>query len=219
MSANVKRRVDKYLEKQRLSDDKMLAVDLMRDHLEAVYEGRSQDEKYDPPFLLICGGPGNGKSKLVETFGGMSGAMKVEMPIKSAFLGIAAVNIAGASLCDIFDIPTELVPPHHIRPWSDKKLQKFKLRYDIDRINCIVVDEISTVKPYVLDYLNARLAELYPESRKRFGGRAVILLGDFHQVRGLSNIFLSFWCSCMLADLISLFINTPVATSWRLVAC
>ena len=178
-------RLNRYLEKQQLSDDKALAVELMRKHLEAVYEGSAFDEDYNAPFLLICGGPGNGKSKLVETFDGMADVFNVGKPVKSAFLGIAAVNIAGASLCDIFDIPTEFKkgdPMNRIKPWSDKKLQKFKLRYDIDNVNCIIVDEISTVKPYVLSYLDARLRALFPESDKIFGGKAVICLGDFDQV-------------------------------------
>jgi len=69
-----------------------------------------------------------------------------------------------------------------IKPWSDKKRKRFLQRYDLKRISCIIVDEISTVKPYMLAYLNARLMELYPESSKTFGGLAVVLLGDFDQL-------------------------------------
>ena len=185
LNANTRTRVDRYLAKQQLSDDKMLAVGSMRDHLEAVDEGRFLDEKYHPPFLLICGGPGNGKSKLVETLDGMADAIRVGKPVKSAFLGIAAVNIAGSSLCDIFDIPTEFKGASsmdRIMPWGDRKLQRFKLKYDIEKVNCIVVDEISTVKPYVLNYLDARLRALFPERKKRFGGLMVVMLGDFDQL-------------------------------------
>ena len=183
------RRVDDYLKQQKLSADKDHAVSILRDHFTAMYEGRAEDSDYCAPFLMVCGGPGNGKSTLVETFDGMSSRMHVGKLVKTAFVGGAAVNIGGSSLLGLFDIPIiekgkgePASVLNRIRPWSDAKRKKFKLRYDLDKISCIIVDEISTVKPYVLAYLNARLMELYPESSKPFGGRAVVILGDFDQL-------------------------------------
>jgi len=180
-------KVDKYLKEQSLSSDKDRAVSILRDHFTAIYEGRSQSKDYVAPFLLVCGGPGNGKSKLVETFDGMSSRMDVGRQVKTAFVGGAAVNIDGSSLIDLFDIPVIDKDEgegqmKRIKPWSDKKRKRFLQRYDLKRISCIIVDEISTVKPYMLAYLNARLMELYPESSKTFGGLAVVLLGDFDQL-------------------------------------
>jgi len=180
-------KVDKYLKEQALSSDKDRAVSILRDHYTAIYEGRSKDKDYVAPFLLVCGGPGNGKSKLVETFDGMSSRMDVGRLVKTAFVGGAAVNIDGSSLLGLFDIPVidkDGGDGHmnRIKPWSDKKRKRFTQRYDLNRISCIIVDEISTVKSYVLAYLNARLMELYPESSKPFGGLAVVLLGDFDQL-------------------------------------
>ena len=186
---NLVGKVDKYLKKQDLSSDKGRAVSILREHFTAIYEGRAEDKGYIAPFLLICGGPGNGKSKLVETFDGMSSCMGVGRLVKTAFVGGAAVNINGSSLLGLFDIPVieigkgEDEPTlKHIKPWSVHKRQSFMRRFNIENISCIIVDEISTVKPYVLAYLNARLMELYPESSKPFGGRAVVLLGDFDQL-------------------------------------
>ena len=56
------------------------------------------------------------------------------------------------------------------------------LRNEISTIKKEIVDEISTVKPYMFAYLHARLMELYRDSGKPFGGRAVVLLGDFDQL-------------------------------------
>jgi len=185
----ITRQVDKYLRKQGLSKDKDHAVKLLRDHFTAMYEGRSEDDDYEAPYLLICGGPGNGKSKLVETFDGMSKCMDVGSLVKTAYVGGAAVNINGSSLMGLFDIPViqkgkdEETKKSRIIPWNGDKRKAFKKRYDLERISCIVVDEISTVKPYMLAYLNARLMDLYPDSGgKLFGGRAVVLLGDFDQL-------------------------------------
>ena len=57
----------------------------------------------------MCGGPGNGKSKLIESLDGVSLLMRAGTQVKTAFLGVAAVNIGGSSLCSLFDIPTERV--------------------------------------------------------------------------------------------------------------
>ena len=182
-SSNVEEKISEYVSTQNLSKDKSQAVDVVATHLVAMSDGRSEEKKYNAPFMLVTGGPGNGKSKLVETFDGMSEASGVGNTVKCAYIGIAAVNIGGSSLCDLFDIPLEFEGDgvKHYRPWKDSKLQRFTTKYDIDNITCIIVDEISTVKPYVLAYLSKRLMEIY-KNNKPFGGRAVVLLGDFDQL-------------------------------------
>ena len=182
-------KVDTYLEEEDLSSDKAPVIDTMREHYRAVCDGRSRHKKYDAPLLLVCGGPGNGKSKLVETLDDIALLMNAGTQVKTAFLGVAAVNIGGSSMCSLFDVPTERRNREGgpdikkvILPWSEEKKKKFISTYDIEKISCIVVDEISTLKPYMLAYLSARLMELLPESGKDFGGFAVILCGDFDQL-------------------------------------
>ena len=184
-----KQKVDRYLAEQDLSDDKAQAVQILRDHFTAMHEGRSEADDYEAPYLMVCGGPGNGKSKLVETIDGMSTCMNVGRLVKTAFVGGAAVNINGSSLIGLFDIPviekgdgSDQSKYNVIKPWSDEKRKAFKKKYALEKITCIIVDEISTVKPYMLAYLNARLMDLYPDCSKIFGGRAVVLLGDFDQL-------------------------------------
>jgi hypothetical protein len=185
---DMQERVDEYLEQ--LSQDKMVAVDIMRRHLKARRDGSACAEDYDAPKLLVCGGPGNGKSRLVEAFDWMAKTTNAEIQVKCAFLGVAAVNIGGGSLCDIFDMPIEANKGEdgsavgrstQIRPWNATKLQLFKARFDIEKIAAIVVDEIWMVKPYFLAYLNDRLQNVYG-SNKLFAGLAILLLGDFDQL-------------------------------------
>jgi hypothetical protein len=185
---NREAKVEACLEKEDLSSDKTPVINEIRQYFRAICDGSSKDKKYNAPLLLVCGGPGNGKSKLVKTVDGISHLMGVGTQVKTAYLGVAAVNIGGSSLCSLFDIPTERRKGKDgvdfkkiILPWSDEKKRKFMKMYDIDKISCIVVDEISTVQPYVLAYLSARLMELL-QSDKDFGGVAVMLYGDFDQL-------------------------------------
>ena len=185
---NREAKVNDYLEEEDLSSDKTPVIEEIREHYRAIREGRHQEKSYNAPLLLVCGGPGNGKSKVVKTVDGITILMDVGTQVKTAYLGVAAVNIGGSSICSLFDIPTEWRKGKGgvdfkkiILPWSDEKKRKFTKMYDIDKISCIVVDEISTVQPYVLAYLSARLMELL-QSDKDFGGIAVVLYGDFCQL-------------------------------------
>ena len=183
LSTATKKKVDGYIERQKLSPDKDVAVKIMRDHCEAMHEGRAEDNDYEPPFLLVCGKPGNGKSKLVETLDGMAERMSSGVVIKNAYMGSAAVNINGTTLLKFWDIPVfEDKQTKKLGRWDPTKLQKLKtlLGDDIHRICCIVLDEVSTVQPYMLACLNARLQEMF-QNDKLWGGRAVVLLGDFDQ--------------------------------------
>ena len=178
---NVKRSVDNYIEQTGLSDDKMKGVSIMRSHFEAMYRGVTDD--YVAPILLITGGPGVGKSYLVDVFDGISKIMKVGDQLRMALFGIAAVNINGSSLCSMMDIPITMKneADSRVTEWNANKLEAFKKMYDVERISAIIIDEISTVKPYMLGYLNARLQKACG-SDKPFGGKAVVLLGDFDQL-------------------------------------
>ena len=183
--ADIMLKVDSFLVKQGLSGDKMVAVNLMKEHYKALYDGSGDSPQYDAPFTIITGGPGTGKSYLVDVFRGMSDTMKLGEQVRAAYFGIAAVNIGGSSLCSFMDIPTDektSIAEKRMRPWNPEKLKEFKRRFDVTKVSAVIIDEISTIKPQLLAYLNKRLRELRPDVNKRFGGLAVILLGDFDQL-------------------------------------
>lgn len=177
----MKSKVDAYIEESGLSDDKMTAVSTMRTHFEEMYKGVTED--YTAPVLIITGGPGVGKSYLVDVFDGVSKIMGVGEQLRMALFGIAAVNINGASLCSMMDIPIIMKneADSRVKEWNADKLEAFKKRYNVEKISAIIIDEISTVKPYMLGYLNARLQKACG-SDKPFGGKAIVLLGDFDQL-------------------------------------
>jgi len=181
---NVDEKVDDYIASQTLSDDKNIAIKLAREHFDAIRSGKAESKSYQAPNLLICGKPGNGKSKIIETLDGIVEIMKVGEQMKCAYMGAAAVNIAGTTLLKPWNIPVFNKGDNiKFRPWNVDKLQALKRRFgnDIHNICAVVIDEISTVQPYMLAYLNHRMQEMFQVSDKPFGGRMVILVGDFQQ--------------------------------------
>ena len=177
-------KVDKFIESQKLSSDKDVAVDIVRGHFDAIRTGRAEASDYDAPLLFISGGPGNGKSKLVETFDGMASAMKVGKQMKCAYMGSAAVNIGGCTILKSWDIPIfNDGDRKEFGTWDPGKLLALKRVFDNDihSMCCVVVDEVSTLQPYMVACLSARMQEMFKRYDKPFGGRMVIFIGDFQQ--------------------------------------
>ena len=173
-------KIEAFLVSMQLSEDKALAMSVMKDHFYTLAQGVPDD--YVAPILLITGGPGVGKSFLVDAFDGVAKIIDAGDQLRMALFGSAAVNIDGSSLMALMDIPRENKSGQQkVKPWDDKKLMKLKRLFDLNRISTIIIDEISTVKSYMLGYLNNRL-QVACGNDKPFGGKAIVFLGDFDQL-------------------------------------
>ena len=66
-------------------------------------------------------------------------------------------------MCSLMDIPIDLNKgnQHCVEPWNEDKLRRFKQMSDLSKIWVIIIDEISTVNPYMIGYQNARLQTAY----------------------------------------------------------
>jgi len=173
-------RVEAFIKSKNLSQDKLNAVQTMYRHFKDVLYS---DEVKDPPNLLIVGAPGTGKSWLVDIISEIATIyVGLQDPIKSAFMGIAAINIGGSTINSLFDIPINLSRQYknETKPWNSDLLEEFKRKYNLDKVSTIIIDEISMVKPWMLTYIDARMKEAM-QSDKPFGGKALIMLGDFDQ--------------------------------------
>ena len=181
---NLDKKVDKYIKAQKLSPDKDIVIQLAREHYKAIRSGEAEDRDYIAPLLFVSGKPGNGKSKIIETLDGIVKIMGVGEQMKCAYMGSAAVNIHGTTLLKPWNIPVfGETDERKIRPWDLTKLRDLKRRYgnNIYDMCGVVVDEVSTTQPYMLACLSARMQELFQVFDKPFGGRKVILVGDFDQ--------------------------------------
>ena len=67
-----------------------------------------------------------------------------------------------------------------VSPLNESQLEDFKKIIGIHNLALIVIDEISTVTPQMLAYINARLQQATGSVRP-FGGISVMFVGDFIQ--------------------------------------
>ena len=97
--------------------------------------------------------------------------------IVTASTGIAAVNAGGVTLHSLLNIPfgvlTESENVH-----SSYKPEKAMLLRSID---AIIIDEVSMVRPDVIDYVDRKL-QMYRGSSEPFGGVQIIMFGDLFQL-------------------------------------
>lgn len=104
--------------------------------------------------------------------------------------GIAAVGIGGVTLHSFFCIGIsknhEELATMDRGKWQKEKLNR--LQKILERVDLIVIDEISMISPQVFDLVHFRLyGECYPKpktklkSTSKFAGR-VLIVGDFYQL-------------------------------------
>ena len=98
-------KVKGFLEKNKLSNDKSLAISVLVEHFKMLNNG-AQDDYNAPSVLVITGGPGVGKSFLVDVLDGVSKIMNAGQQLRMALYGVAAINIDGTSMHALMDIYT-----------------------------------------------------------------------------------------------------------------
>lgn len=97
--------------------------------------------------------------------------------IVAASTGIAAINAGGVTLHSLFGIPFDLQGPNS--PIKGKLYQdKFEL---FGKLDTLIIDEASMVRPDVLDYVDRKL-RLYRMNELPFGGIQIVLFGDLFQL-------------------------------------
>lgn len=132
-------------------------------------------KKLEKRNLFITGGGGVGKSWMI-------GQLKEELPlVLTSSTGISAINIEGQTIhswagIGIADKPIEQVVSFITK--SSKGKNKFK---EICSTKYLVIDEISMLNSYTLDYINEVLKQVRGID-KAFGGIRVLLVGDFFQL-------------------------------------
>ena len=125
--------------------------------------------EYSDDNIFVTGKAGTGKSYLLKYFR-QSTHKRV---LFTAPTGIAALNIYGETLHKAFGFDNlQSGPPFKISN-NQKKL--------LEKIDTLVIDEISMVRVDVFDYISKMLCEIM-ESEEAFGGKQIIVFGDLFQL-------------------------------------
>ncbi len=100
--------------------------------------------------------------------------------------GIAAINVGGSTLHSFFKLPFHpLVPddsrfsPRRIRDFLKYRKSHIKL---LERVELIIIDEISMVRADVIDFVDRVLRVYCHNMREPFGGKQMLFVGDVFQL-------------------------------------
>lgn len=125
--------------------------------------------------VFLTGEAGTGKSTILRRF-------REECPRECVFLaptGIAAINVGGATLHSFFQLKPGLLTPDSIEEIGSKSRRAL-----IRKVRTIVIDEVSMVRSDIFAAIDFRLRSLARggSQQKPFGGKQIILVGDFFQL-------------------------------------
>ncbi len=95
----------------------------------------------------------------------------------AASTGIAAINAGGVTLHSLFGIPFGIQDPN--APMRGGMRQDKMALFQ--RLDTLIIDEISMVRPDVLDYIDKKL-RLCRRTNRPFGGMQVVMFGDLYQL-------------------------------------
>jgi len=138
--------------------------------------------------IFLTGKAGTGKTTLLREI--------VKSTHKNAVIiaptGIAAINAGGVTIHSMFQLPfNPFVPVEYFDypqiHFDTKKsiYRHFKVRADkrnlINNIELLIVDEVSMLRPDILDAMDTML-QYIRYSRKPFGGVQVLFIGDLQQL-------------------------------------
>ena len=121
-------------------------------------------------ILFVTGGAGTGKSTFIRE-------LRARFPEKQSVVmaptGVAALNAGGQTIHSFCKLPPRLVTPQDIRKQRETEL--------FEKLDLVVIDEISMVRADVLDGVDAFL-RTNRGSNLPFGGVQMVLVGDLFQL-------------------------------------
>lgn len=132
-------------------------------------------EMFSGTNVFLTGEAGTGKSTIVKEF-------KRRTSKNCVFLaptGIAAINIGGSTIHSFLRFAPGLMSEDSIEPIGNKKQREL-----IRNVDTIIIDEISMVRSDLFWAVDYRLRQVATGKNKKkpFGGKQIILVGDFYQL-------------------------------------
>ncbi|EXX58457.1 Pif1p [Rhizophagus irregularis DAOM 197198w] len=151
--------------------------------IESHYHDALAGRKVEPLRIIVMGTAGTRKTYLIKAIRcrlqEMVGTGSKSPMVVLALTGVAAFNIDGTTIHSGLAIPIINDSKHlEIKGERLKQLQG-KLR----DVSYVIIDEKSMIGRQMLALIDMRLRQAFPEhNNKPFGGRSVIMFGDFGQL-------------------------------------
>lgn len=186
--------VSEYLKGRKLSKDQRRVIDRVREYFDRLGPDEWRNTPAPvAPHLLLTGDPGAGKTYVIETIVELAEHMRVGHVQTSAYNGIAAVNIDGATLCTLLAInqyvASEINFAEAMEYLSEDQVRAIRNDLNWESLALFVVDEVSTIDSVVISLIDARLQRVMGVA-KPFGGIAMVFVGDFNQLGAVHKTFL-----------------------------
>jgi hypothetical protein len=127
------------------------------------------------PRVFVSGKAGTGKTTLVHYL-----REKLDKNVVVvAPTGVAALNVKGATIHSFFRLPPRMI--------ADEDIKEVRNRRVYEKIDILIIDEISMVRADVVDAMDRFLRLNGPVSDKPFGGVQVLFVGDLFQLPPVVN--------------------------------
>lgn len=124
----------------------------------------------EAPVVLVSGEAGTGKSTFIREYRDTTQKSVVVV----APTGIAALNARGATIHSFFKLAPKPVNLDEIKRVPDRKLY--------EKIDMLIIDEVSMVRADLLDGIERFLSLNGPKPGQPFGGVQVVMVGDPFQL-------------------------------------
>lgn len=160
-----------------------------RDYLMHMISGFKSKEI--PFHHFISGGAGVGKSRLIKAiyqsvvrfYRNIPGPVETMEVVLIAYTGKAAHNIGGMTAHNAFSLVVSQ-NQSSTKDLTAETLNTLTVKYQ--NLKLVVIDEISMMGANHLFSIHRRLCQIF-RTTKPFGGRSVIFLGDFNQLRPVQD--------------------------------
>lgn len=127
--------------------------------------------------IFLTGRAGTGKSWVIRQFREYCNSNNIRIE-NIAPTGVAAMNVGGQTVHRFFGIGAAQNPDQAI---NNAKKRKSVITERLNEVDVIIIDEISMLNDWVLDSIE-KIAREFLQSEKPWGGKRLIVVGDFLQL-------------------------------------